>query len=791
MSFTIFNTIFNFINFISIEYPEWLWIAVPLIIASIVLIFLCFVKIAQEEVTFARRTKLFLVFTRTIIIILLVLALVGPFYSEEITSEGDPTIMMLIDNSTSMELFDIDTVALKSALEEEVPVTSVTIASGETSMLGDAIFRQLQYKNLLLVTDGNNDPDSMNFIDLASYAEKFNTTINVVDLGDEKSDAAIKIKGPQSSIVETDYYFTVGLDNLAKDSRISVTVDGIPIYEERTSQSSIDFKYKFTRVGYHQIVATLEADDYFSQNNEWYHVVEVVEKPKIFYISYRSSAFDDILYERYAVTTATALPQDLSGYFAVVINDVMDDLSSDDAKILETYTDNGDGLVVWGGMNSWQGPSALDYLLPVKPGQTEENDKGFNFIIVIDMSGIVQLSMTDSELAAAALIDVLADRKENVNIGVVDFSYAGHVIYPLSPAGASASMKQAMNDFPDTTTIDGTLWLRPAALNTGLSLAREMLTGVQGNNNIIVITDGNIHGEKYLPKAVKEIDELTKMNVRVHVYNLRNDKLDDSVLKKVRQYISSLGGGMLIQDYFNLNALFEKALIIANYNHYITTNLALNAVVTGENKVALAPSGKKLITTGTGLPIVTVNSYNKVVAVTTDDGYEWAKDLAKKENEHVIYRIFDWAIGDPNRKKSTYTHVDPAYIGEETKVYYKGGNYPSTERCSFLPVEDHYECSIIPTKTGFDSVLGVPFAVNYKEEYQNIGYNDPILHFLTERTDGTNFKSGEIDAIISKVKSDSKVKVLEKHSLDWYVLAAAMIVFLFEIYVRRLFMHRK
>lgn len=779
------------LNFVSFEYPEYLWIAIPLIILSIVLTLIRFVKIAPEEQKIARKLRVCMVFIRPITIALLVLAFTGPFYSVEKISEGDPNIMLLLDNSTSMELFDINVGELKTSLEEHVPVTEVTIASGKTSHLGDAIFRQLQYKNLLLVTDGNNAKDSMNFIDLAAYAEKFNATINSINLGEEKGDAAIKIKGPSSSIVETEYYFTVIIDNLNKASRIKVTVDGTPIYEEQTTTGTINLKYEFTRVGHHKIVATLEADDFFTNNNEWYHVVEVVEKPKILHVSYRTSPFDKILPKRYDVTTTSTLPSDISQYFAVVVNDVMHDLDEDDALTLEKYTDEENGFILWGGMNSFKGPSEIDYLLPLKSGETEEDKKDFNFIIVIDMSGVVELSMTDTELSAAALIDIIADRKEKVNIGVVDFSYAGHVIYPLSSSDQAGAIKQAMNDFQDTTTIDGTLWMRPAALDKGLIVAREMLTGVQGNNNIIIISDGNIHGEKYLPKAVTEIGELTKMGIRVHAYDFTNPHLDDGVLRQVRQYLSSLGGGMFITSYFSLNSLFEKGLIIANYNHYITSDLTLDAVVSGENKVSLAPSGKNLITTGTGLPIVTINSYNKVVAVATDDGYEWAEDLAEEQSEHVIFRIFDWAIGDPNRKKTTYTRIGEAVVGKEAKVEYKGSSYPTSDKCTFLPVEDHYECNILPTEAGFDTILGTPYAVNYEEEYQDVGFNEPKLKTLADRSDGTIFKPDQIEAIVSKAKSDSKVKILDKQALDWYVLAAAMLIFLFEVYLRRILQNRK
>ncbi|MFA6888585.1 MAG: VWA domain-containing protein [Candidatus Woesearchaeota archaeon] len=782
---------FSLFNLIQFEYPEYLWIALPLIAISIIITFIPFMKLPPEEKKVNGLLRIFIVITRTIIIALLIFALSGPFYTQETVSQGDPTIMLLVDNSTSMNLFSINPEELKAELEQKVPVSKVTIATGENSKLGDAIFRQLQYSNLLLLTDGNNAQDSMNFIDLAAYAEKFNTTINAFELGDEKSDAAITIKGTKSCIVDTDCYFSVMIDNLKQATRVTVTVDGYTIYEAQTTTSTIDLKHTFSDIGYHKIIAELNADDYFTDNNKWYKVVDIVEKPKVLYMNYKPTAFEAILRERYDVTSVASMPSSVSEYFTVTIDDVMHDLSTTDASLLESYTDDGNGLVVWGGMNSFKGPSEIDLLLPIKAGETEQKESVFNFIILVDQSGIVQLSMTETEQAAAALIDILKQRKEEVNIAVVDFSYAGHIIYPLRPASEADAAKQAMNDFQDTTTIEGTLWLRPAALDTGLKIAREMLTGVEGNNNIILVSDGNIHGTKYLPQAVIEISELRKMGVRMHMYDFKNGELDDTVLRQVRMYLSSLGGGMFITSYFSLNSLFEKALIIANYNHYITSDLVINAVISGENKVTVSPSGVSLITTGTGLPIVTVNNYNKVAAISTDDGYEWAEDILEEQNKQMIFRIFDWAIGDPNRKKTTYVEIEDGIVGKETKILYKGNQYPSTSRCSFLPIEDHYECSIIPQQTGFDEMLGVPFGVNYAAEYSNVGYNEAALKSLTEKTNGVIFSSKNINGIAEKVKSDSKVNVLEKIDVDWYILAAVTALFLFEIFGRRVLQNRK
>ena len=81
--------------------------------------------------------------------------------------------------------------------------------------------------------------------------------------------------------------------------------------------------------------------------------------------------------------------------------------------------------------------------------------------------------------------------------------------------------------------------------------------------------------------------------------------------------------------------------------------------------------------------------------------------------------------------------------------------------------------------------------MNYEEEYQDVGYNDAALKALTKKTNGVVFSLENIEGIVSKVKSDSKVKILDKEDVDWYILAAAMLIFLFEIFVRRIFQNQK
>ena len=142
---------------VNFENPVYIYAAIPLLVLLFFIIIINFVNFDSEEKKQKRKFKAFLFFTRSLIILLAVVALTNPFIIRQTTEAGDPEITLLIDNSSSMQLFDVNTQLLKENLEKEIPVTTGYIGYKDTSMLGDGIFRYLHKNSLLIVTDGNND----------------------------------------------------------------------------------------------------------------------------------------------------------------------------------------------------------------------------------------------------------------------------------------------------------------------------------------------------------------------------------------------------------------------------------------------------------------------------------------------------------------------------------------------------------------------------------------------------------------------------------------------------------
>ncbi len=763
-----------------------LFLFIPLFILLIILLIINFVHFDEIEKRRKRKARLLILITRSLVIGLLVIALTSPFVEKKESSDGNPEVLILYDNSTSMELFNFPINDFQKQLDKQVPTQVKFIGSSLSSPLGDEIFRQLHRKNLLVVSDGNNQKNSMLFQDVAVLANKFNATINIVKLEEKEKDVSIEIDAAKTAIVDTEYPYKIILHNMKEPVKVQVMIDNKAAFEKDVAVDKTPLSIKFNELGDHTIIARILTKDHFEINNVYYKVVEVVEKPKVLYLSTKNSIVDDILQSRYNVVKQASLPSSLAGYFAVVIDDRMNAITDQESKLLEDFVDNGNGLVVIGGDNSFQVPSKIDLLLPVEAGVQDEKNVAFNFLFLLDASGFTPEQLSPEEQIAQQLITQLSMRKEKINVGIMRFAHDTKIISDFADISQANTMIQKMVDLDDASMIDGVIWYRPANLDVGIKDAGALFKGIEGNNNIVVITDGAIK-EDVLLMAIEYIKAEREKGIRIHSYDEKNSYLDDSALVPSRQAISSYGRGLYLKEITDVDKLFEKNLIISDQNHWITYGLPkLDASLVHYNKVIPTAYGQTLVTTGTGIPIITANSYNKVAVISTDDGAEWAPQLYTQNNIHVIYRTFDWAVGDPNRNKETYVRVDDAIVNEKTLVNYKGNAVPTSERCNFVPIENYYECYIVPATIGIDTILQKKFPVNYPDEYKYIGYNEDALKVLVEKTGGLSFGAQDINTIVEKTKNNAKLDIVNKIYIDWYFIIAAIIIFLIEIIIRRI-----
>ncbi|MEM4247495.1 MAG: hypothetical protein QXF14_04195, partial [Candidatus Woesearchaeota archaeon] len=206
------------------------------------------------------------------------------------------------------------------------------------------------------------------------------------------------------------------------------------------------------------------------------------------------------------------------------------------------------------------------------------------------------------------------------------------------------------------------------------------------------------------------------------------------------------------------------------------------------NQVVPKTTARLLLTTTTGEPILAVwrVGLGRVAAWSTDDGTEWAGDVLNKINSRIYARMFNWAIGDPDRKAQSFIDAKDTIVNEPTEITVKSETPPEAKGATFYKIDDElYSAAMTPTTVGFHEVSGAVFAANYAREYGGLGFNDE-LNKIVLSTGGKVFAPDDIDGIVAHTKARARRIVNTKDRLGWPFVLAAVAIFLIEIFIRRL-----
>src|SRR5512145_1509021 len=173
---------------ISLESPEMLLLAIPVIIAGFYLL---------------RKTKTKLVEWRVLVSLILVLALASPYTTVTQTiSEEDPSLVLVQDQTASMGLFPEGAGAdLYESLTANTPTALVQL-TGEKTTLGDAVTQYSGLGNqIVLVTDGNSN-SGKDLTEALEFAKETNTTVYLVQPELETNDLSVEILGDKKVVVD-------------------------------------------------------------------------------------------------------------------------------------------------------------------------------------------------------------------------------------------------------------------------------------------------------------------------------------------------------------------------------------------------------------------------------------------------------------------------------------------------------------------------------------------------------------------------------------------------------------
>ena len=788
------------------SHPYAILLIIPILILLKIVLRNTFVKLKNEKLDpewAKRRQQLrkIVYLTRGLMFLLLLLAIASPFVERETLIDGDPFLRLIIDNSSSFSAFDQEVGSrLREELGRNIRVETRYVGSDEKSPLGDAVLSSMQANgHILLVSDGHNNFGA-DLGDVALYASRLNTTINSIDLDPIKNDVRVSIEGPQKTFEEKEETFVVHVDQIGitQTYHIKVTVDDHLVLDTDSDAPFHTITRQFPS-GYHRLEATITApDDFFPQNNRFYKTVKVVAKPPVLLVSKADTPLRKLTDQIYEVTPASSIPPDLSKYYAIFLNDMSkDDISDADSDRLFDYISDGNGLFVAGGMNSYEHgaykDSRLESLLPVFVGSAGREEGDVNVVVIIDISGSTGSKIGPDgaivvDVMKAQGISIINDLKPINNVGVIAFNTQGFVVEPLGPLFQKTGLVEKIAKLKNN---GGT------KISAGLFTAIQMLKPMSGSKNVILISDGVT---TLLTEAQDTARLAAKTGIKVYTVAVGTRRNEFTMAS-----LAQLGGGIFFvaDQSSRLRLLFGDpedvskdyyGVVVLDQHHPISRNAKeVRAIITGHNQVVPKSTASLIATTDTGDPLIAAWRFGlgRIVAYGTDDGRAWAGEMLTRNNSPLIVGALTWTTGDPERKAAQFVDIADTHLNEPTTMFVKSQAPPSAEGLIFFKMgEDLYKSTITPTAEGFNQVIDAMFAVNYKQEFSEVGMADELEDEVLA-TGGSIYKPDEVDRIIEEVKTKSKRSIVKKVYIRWPLILAVIILFLVDILIRKVWTYEK
>ncbi len=774
-----------------------------------------------------------LMISRVIILSLLIIALASPFTLGTSTIKDEaPRVTVISDQTMSMDLFNKDTgQKVFESLKSRTPTTYRQFV-GLKSPIGDEVISAAENNNLVLVSDGNNNYGK-DLSEAISFVTRTGTRVYAVRQEPIHNDASVEIVSPKNLIVGNENVFNIVVRQAGNTTtyRLDVQIDSTTLPSETITQTErmkiIPISYTFTSLGNHQITATItpSSEDWFKINNVFYRSVYVVPKPKVLAVTDdKTSPLYTIVSSLYDVTTTDTLPDDLSPYKAVVIdNKGAAQLSAD---TLNPYVSGGGGLVVVGGDASYDrglyNNSPVEGVLPVI-SRAAEYQGGRNLIVLIDTSGSTALGDATTGLTFIGLIDanainIIQNVAADTRVGVVAFSGITAQT-DILPMGSEANRQTLISFVKEIGPKGGE---NPTDLDKGLRAAEKLLDSVSGSKEIIVISDGQIHPDGFDQEKNTAID-LKNKGIKMQFVQVLTSA---ETLKEPYKLYGDLataadGQAIVLNPDERATTLIEQGpagtpaptptatpevsyqypLVSVDSNHFITKYINITASVTGYNDVTPKLGSDLLVATTRGKPVLTTWNLGlgRVASFTTDNGGGntlWSSAVYSGENSRLVSAMINWAIGDPRPKGDVVIQAEDIWGGTPGKAVITASALPQV-KLDGAPLDitrtgqNTYEAQINLEKDGFHDLSGYGIAVNYPLEYREIGFNEDFKSAI-DSNGGRVYNEDEVEGLLLlDIKNKAIRTVEEPQSEKEPFLLAALGLFLAEVVVRRLKDYRK
>lgn len=725
-------------------------------------------------------------------LLLLVLSLAAASPAVQVSEEQvkKSEIVYLNDQSRSM-MSEGSNISIEGvSLDERI------IASGNSSELDRALLNSVEYNTTYLVRsdlEGLENPRKV----LEAF-ESRNSSLNFLQ-SELPEETSVAVTGPSVTVPGAENSFDVRVDSThGGESDVTVTVDGEQVKSGETDET-LEITEEFTEEGYHTVKATIEAEDMYGSNNQFYRTVKVIEKPEILVVG-EPGQLDQRLSDFYDITVRNSLPDDLSQYYAVILKKKLD--SSADLK---PYLIEGNGLM-------YTGDGSME-VLPVEKTQERRDTENPAVVLSIDISEglggkcaewatdeknicLTQSSDTgafaNSRNFAFNVVANLRGKRPGTIMGTLAYNQGYLPLHEPEPLRKNG---EELQDKISRIGLEGIAYHR-----LGVEKASEMF---KGNGNIILITDGNFpaDGGTYGPEGFETFD-VSRSEYQENLVDVAENLPDNKKLytvavgeEKSTDFLSRLakaGGGVSYgspEEFYQQPPTFvggggtsaTEILKVVSSSHFIIRGMAPLKVATSKfDTVKVKPSADSLVTSTGGKPALSSWRYGlgRVASFSTG-GRDLERILSQEPG--LVSRSASWAVGDPRRKEESTVEIESARRGEEVVV----SSDRKLEGLTRKP-GGSYETGIRPDSLGIHSFQEDHlFSYNYRREIQELGYREDVMDRLAEGTGGKVVSPDEVGSLASQASTSART-VAERRSLTPYLLFVALLLFLVQVGYRKL-----
>ncbi|HEX55150.1 MAG TPA: hypothetical protein ENF49_03375, partial [Candidatus Altiarchaeales archaeon] len=343
------------------------------------------------------RKKWLFLFTRFVIMSLIIVAIASPFIAKmEHEFKDIISIVILFDKSKSMEVFGNLNESIyefyseiKSAIKNLTGYDSVELkyfSQENRTTLGDALYRESigERKDndlIILVSDGNNNYGK-SIRALGKILSDSNITVSALLPEIKENEIYIRsVEGEKKIPANSDYKIKIIIDKIGNETaryKLELRLDGkllhSSIENQKEAEREIYFTFTIKNEGIHKISVSItpETPDHFHENNMFIKSIDVVEKPDLLFMSNEEdSPLRSVLENSYDLKIVDDLRyKDFYSYDCIIIdNQPASKFGSSVVDSLYNYIINGNGIVVIGGDHAYEKGnyynSQFEALLPV------------------------------------------------------------------------------------------------------------------------------------------------------------------------------------------------------------------------------------------------------------------------------------------------------------------------------------------------------------------------------------------------------------------------------------------